>query len=173
MPLGLAGQFPGQVGHVAVQAEQLVPHGQAEGDPARLAPGAAQVQPAGGRAERALELPFPAVVGVAVHRVVGKVGGRLAEQVEQDGAQRGGLAGGQRATVDQFGQVGQVGQGQAAVQQRRVGDLQLVAGLDQFGGRAAGDAGRGAEVALRWVRAGHGWLPVTAGSRRTGWGRRR
>ncbi len=123
MPEGLAGQFLGQVGHVAVQAEQFVPDGQAEGDAAGLAAGAAQVQAAGGRAESALELPFPAVVGVAVHRVVGEVGGRLAEQVEQGGAQRGRLAGRQGAAVDQFGQVGQVGQGQPAVQQRRVGDL--------------------------------------------------
>ena len=44
MPPGLAGQFRSQVGHVAVQAEQLVPHGQAEGDAAGLAAGAAQVQ---------------------------------------------------------------------------------------------------------------------------------
>ena len=135
-------------GDVVVQPEQAVAQGEPERDPARLPAGAAQVQPPGSRAEGPLQLPLPAVVGVPVQRVVAELARRRVEQAEQPAAQRRRLAGLQRAAFGQRDQVGQVGEGEAAVQQRGVADLQRVAGLDQFGRWPAGDPGAGAEVAL-------------------------
>ena len=138
-----------------VLAEEPVAEGEPEGDPARLAAGPAEMQAAGRRAEFPFQLPLPAVVRVAVHRVVGELRGRRVEQLEQHRAHRRRLVAGERAALDQLGEVGQVGQGQAAVQQRRVADLQRVTGLDELGRRATGDPGRGAEVSLGRTYSGH------------------
>ena len=131
-----------------MQPEQALAQAEPESDPARFPAGAAQVQPSGRGAQRPLELAFPAVVRVPVERVVAEFRGRRVEQAEQPAAQRGGLPGPQRPALGQRDQVGQVGQGQAAVQQRGVRDLQRVPGLDQFRRGTAGDPGAGAEVAL-------------------------
>ena len=45
--------------------------------------------------------------------------------------------------------MGEVSEGKATVQHRGVGDLKRVARFDQLGGRAAGDPGARAEIALR------------------------
>ncbi len=76
LPGGLVRDRTGEGGHVGVQAEQPVPQGEAERDAACLAASPAQVKAAGRRAEFALQFPFPAVVGVAVHRVIGEIAGR-------------------------------------------------------------------------------------------------
>ena len=146
---GQAGRRPREGRDVGVQAKEPVPQREPERDAAGLPARAAEVQPAGRLAEGPLQLPLPAVVRVAVHRVVGELRRRGVQQVEQDGADRCRLIARQRAALDQLGQVSQIGEGQPAVEQRRVGDLQRVPGRHQFGRGAAGDPRRGTQIALR------------------------
>lgn len=144
---GPAARLGGEPRDVGVQPEQALPQTEPERDPARFPAGSAQVQSSGRRTQRPLEFPFPAVVRVAVERVVAEFRGRRVKQAEQPAAQRGGLPGPQRPALGQRDQVSQIGQGEAAVQQRGVRDLQRVAGLDQFRRGPAGDPGVGAQVA--------------------------
>ena len=149
MLAGQAGRRPREGRDVGVQAEEPVPQREPERDAAGFAPRAAEVQPAGRLAEGPLQFPLPAVVGVAVHRVVGELRRRGVQQVEQDGADRCRLFAPQRAAPDQLDEVSQIGEGQPAVKERRVGDLQRVPRRYQFGRGPAGDPRRGTEVALR------------------------
>ena len=159
MPGGLIRGGGSERGDVGVQAEQLVPQDEAEGDPACLPAGAAEVQPACRRAEHAFQLSLPAVVCVAVHRVVREIGSRRVEQAEQRGAQRRGFVRAQHTAVGQLDQMGQVGEGKPAMQQRRVAGLQRIPGLNQLGRWPAGDPARGAQVALGRL-PGHGPAPA-------------
>src|SRR6185437_13632702 len=146
---GQAGRRPGEDRDVGVQAEEPVPQREPERDPAGFPAGAAEVQPARRPAEGPLQLPLPAVVRVAVHRVVGELRRRGVQQVEQDGADGRRLLARHRAALGQLDKVSQVGEGQPAVEQRRVGDLQRVPGRHQLRRGPAGDARRGTQVALR------------------------
>lgn len=90
---GLAGGRGGEAGHRLVRIKEEVAQGEPERDPARFPPGAPGMQPAGDAAQAAFQFPLPAVVHVAVGRVVRELLRGRAERVEQGVEQGGGIAG--------------------------------------------------------------------------------
>jgi hypothetical protein len=129
------------------QVDRVPPHPQPQRDAHRLAARPAGVQPPGVVPDAGREAALPAVVDLPVHRVVAELGHRGAHRVQQHPEQPPGGRVGHHPALAQHQHVRQVGDVQAAVQQRGVGHLDGETALDQLLGVAAGHRARPASRA--------------------------
>ena len=125
----------GEVEHAGAQ-------GDPERDPPRLAARAAGVEPARRAPDPLLELALAHVREIAVARVDLDL---LVQQPDQRADQRAAVAGRDGVQRDRMREVGEP---EPARQQRRIGELELVTGLDQLRRRTTADRATGPQVSL-------------------------
>ena len=118
------------------EAGDEAPEVQTQRHPPGLPARAPGMEPAGVVAEPLHEIGLPAVVGVAVRRVVREVlGGDRPHDVEDGTDDPGRRPGRDHPALGEHQQVREVGHVEAVVQERGVRNLQGEAALDQLGGR--------------------------------------